>query len=117
MSLHFFRSAFFKFSVIMTPFEFYKLRNVKTFHACNLRTFKELLTFTLLYYVTYQSETDRHLIIREMINRVFRFRDQLEQINHNLEDCFLTAKSVYDEFGQSVKDFETECRNTISILD
>ena len=101
----------------MTPFEYYKLRNVKTFHACNLRNFKESLTFCLLYYVTYQSETDRHLIVREMINRVFLFRSQLEQINHDFEDCFLTAKSVYDEFGRSVKDFETECRTTLSILD
>ena len=100
----------------MTPFEYYKLRNVKTFHACYLREFKERLTFCLLYYVTYHSATDRHLIVREMINRVFLFRSNLEQINHNLEDCFLTAKSVYDDFGRSVKELEAEFRTTLSIL-
>ena len=52
-----------------------------------------------------------------MINRASRFRDQLEQINHNLDDSFLSAKSVYDNFGQSFKDFEAECRNTLSLLD
>ena len=101
----------------MTPFEYYKLRNVKTFHAHNLRTYKQILGLNLHYYVVYQSETDRHLVVREMINRVSRFRDQLEQINHNLDDSFLSAKSVYDNFGQSFKDFEAECRNTLSLLD
>ena len=100
----------------MTPFEYYKLRNVKTFHACYLREFKERLTFCLLYYVTYQSATDRHLIVREMINRVFLLRSKLEQINHDFEDCFLTTKSVYDEFGQTFKELEAEFRTDMSCL-
>ena len=100
----------------MTPFEYYKLRNVRTFHFCYLREFKERLTFCLLYFVTYHSATDRHLIVREMINRVFLLRSKLEQINHDFEDCFLTTKSVYDEFGRSFKELEAEFRTTLSCL-
>ena len=101
----------------MTPFEYYKLRNVKSFHAHNIVAYKQILGLNLHYFVVYQSKTDKHLVVRELINRASRFKDQLEQINHTLDDSFLSAKSVYDNFGQSFKDFEAECRNTLSLLD
>ena len=101
----------------MTPFEYYKLRNVRTLHFCNLRELKERLTFCLAYFITFHSATNKHLTVRGMINRVYILRDQLDHLNHDFDDCFFTAKSVYDEFGQTFKEFEAEIRNNICLLD
>ena len=101
----------------MTPFEYYKLRNVRTLYFRKLRELKERLTFCVDFYVTFHSATNKHLTVRGMINRVYILRDQLDHFNHDFDDCFFTAKSVYDEFGQTFKEFEAEIRNNICLLD
>ena len=100
----------------MTPFEYYKLRNVRTLYFRKLRELKERLTFCVDFYVTFHSATNKHLTVRGMINRVYILRDQLDHFNHDFEDCFFTTKSVYDEFGRTFKELEAEIRNNMSCL-